>query len=1495
MLPIQCHCCFNKFTTNYRNFDILASRHLYKCQNIDAYRCTTKVNENQLCTFHCIWSEEREAIVHKEQYPDHNIVIVYSECQAKLMIQPKLQLLREQLTVNKTKPSVNVLPTSGYPYFPTFILNFNSFSTPLTSNNVDNYIPFNLSTNSLPKTISENKSAKDTDVIMINDNDNSSNMFSIMRSVSNGSSENDSKDHIIVETMENQNARSNESDVQMAKNTGSGEVKAEENDIIISCDLRGVVRDKVIPLLISGLDNCPCPFGESKQKNALFRVLVPTPEADQLHKLLQPKNYIHLIKDTGFGVFRSNHNKVAKFLDLPFSLNNSVKDQILNESHDNFMSFSSPAGVYFATNTGNLADDSDSNPTCSYKISDDQFKQFNIMKLDEKRKIKIASSDNHNKRQVGETGAEIDHKLKDLQQFIVHYFYGTKGTQAPFHIDSSPGIAKILNRNGEKLWMFFTWEEGKAKGIIDEKLQLKSINIEKLYQLETFCWTIQNDAEYITVPSNYVHSVLNLTDNTSVNYPYCSADSIVNYCKFILTNDLQFDSFTQKSWKRTVGIVIRHNLKYWNNTLVDLNDTEKLQIQTLADTLVNFTGNDNSELWQKFIKQYQIQPISVNPIRLDYATIMGNWKDEIEFYPRLSRDWFKEKRFYIYFYKSKSDKSKELNNRIENALKERIPKLGGIIVDSLESAKDDKSIFLIVNKYEVNAHIDKFKEPLAQSNNGEELKPDCTRMEPRATVTNETQPTNPRHLQLMLPSLYARRGTNNSSNENQILLNALQSTVKSKNVKRKQPELTNNHNTLSEPESNNINMVQPKELYQHMIKDVLFMAYQRSIPILNSSFILEHVNSYLFPTLSNRRDLPVCLVPRTIIEDAEQRYQPVCYVYEPKGNISTLPQLYLQLKILAELLESQVRVYYIRRDTRKQLGLTKAQENTFNFNINVMKEYRNKHTVSESPRPLVPIDHVKLKQEKKQVYCQICDEMILGNGNIHIKYHKEHKEKQLNDPANEKIDKHQSELKAQRETELATPLQDKIYRFVRCYPNWEGTEDEFIMDGLYAQNPEYKNYLGKTVEILINQYHHIVQRTVYNWKEGDEKVSDDNCNPLLMKEVLCPIPIPKDAIRLDLEQNLTLTTLSSTKVDPSNICTNETKDLFINRSLIGQSTESNIEKYIPRIWDTLNKYKNSVKPIIYSNDSEQIAKNKLFLLLNTPSAKESNNYFHNISNLSHSLYKSIISESIQIIHTNQIINDLDIPNDLLLKNPSNLPTLSESKYESLLPEVIRVHFDSNRNMEYSSDLKDNSNIDDLRYTNLYLYNQPISICLGHFDPDLGYLYQVKGVKIWLELPFNTEDITHSKYPQAWDLDKLLRINRRRWFKTEPGDLVIIPPGVKHLVFTVGSSTVCYGGYFNNILGSLDWIDKILYFKSKGHNSDKEVMARFRINNANNVTKIIYSIISAINKKNVKLLNCKKHIQTIWKIRRESIISNNTDKQINKEIKEMVQILDEFVR
>jgi hypothetical protein len=163
------------------------------------------------------------------------------------------------------------------------------------------------------------------------------------------------------------------------------------------------------------------------------------------------------------------------------------------------------------------------------------------------------------------------------------------------------------------------------------------------------------------------------------------------------------------------------------------------------------------------------------------------------------------------------------------------------------------------------------------------------------------------------------------------------------------------------------------------------------------------------------------------------------------------------------------------------------------------------------------------------------------------------------------------------------------------------------------------------------------------------------------------------------------------------------------------------------------------------------------------------------------------------------------------------------------------------------------------------------------------------------ITFNTEDITHSKYPQAWDLDKLLRINTRRWFKTEPGDLVIIPPGVKHLVFTVGTSTVCYGGYFNNILGSIDWIDKLLYFKSKGHNSDKEVMARFRINNANNVTKIIYSIISTLNKKNGKLLNCKKHIQTIWKLRRESIISNNTDKQINKEIKEMVKILDEFVR
>jgi hypothetical protein len=1472
----------------------LASRHLYKCQNIDAYRCTTlKVHENQRCTFHCIWSEEREAIVHKEQFPDHNIVMVYSECQAKLMIQPKLQLLREQLTVNKAKPSVNVLPTSGYPYFSSpFILNFNNFSTPLAFNNID-YLPFNLSTNSLPRTINENKTAEDKDVIMITNNDNSSNMFSIMRSVSNSSVENDCKAHIIVEsdlTMENQNA-SNESDEEITKNTGYVEIKAEENDTI-SSDLHLVIRNKVIPLLISGIDNCTS-FGGSKQKNAQFRTLIPTPEAEQVQKLLQPKNYLHLTKDTGFEAFRSNHNKVAKYLDLPFFLHSSVKNQILNESHDNFMSYSSQsAGVYFATNTGNLADNSDSNPTCSYSISDDQFKQFNIMKLDEKRKIKVASSDNNNKRQVVETGAEIDHKLKDLQQFVVHYFYGTKGTQAPFHIDSSPGIAKILNRNGEKLWMFFTWEEGKANGIIDEKLQLKSINIEKLYQLETFCWTIQNDAEYITVPSNYVHSVLNLTDNTSVNYPYCSADAIVNYCKFILTNDLQFDSFTQKSWKRTVGIVLRHNLKHWNNKLVQLKDKEKLQIEILADTLVNFTGKDNSELWQKFIKQYQIQSISVNPIQLDYATIMGNWKDEIEFYPRLSRGWFQEKRFYIYFYKSKSDKYRELDNRIENALKERIPKLGGIIVDSLEKStmKDDKGIFLIVNKYEVNGHIDKFKEQLAQSNKGKEQKSDCS-MEPRASETNKIQLKTSRHLQLMLPRFYTKV-TSNCSDKNEILLNALQSTVKYKNEKRKQPELTNNHNTVSEPEYNNINMVQPKELYQHMTKDVIFMAYQRSIPILNSSFILEHVNSYLFPALSNRRDLPICLVPRTIIEDAEQRYRPLYYVYNPKDNIPTLPQVYLQLKLSTELLESQVRVYYIRRDIRKQLGLAKAHESTFNFNINIMKEYRKKHTVSESPRSLVTVDHVKLKQEKKQVYCQICDEIILGNGNIHIKYHKEHREKQLNDPANEKIDKHESELKAQRETELSTPLQDRIiYRFVRCYPNWEGTEDEFIMDGLYSQNPEYKIYLGKTVEILINQYHQIVQRIVYNWKRGDKQVSDDNCDPLLMKESLCPIPIPKDAIRLD-EQRLTVTTNSSTN---TGIRMSETENLFINQNLIGQSTESNIEKYIPRIWDTLNKYKNSVKPIIYSNDSEQIAKNKLILLLNLPSAKESNNYFHNISNLSHSLYKSIISESIQIIHTNQIINDLDIPNDLLLRNPSNLPTLGESKYESLLPEVIRVHFDSNRNIEYSSDLNDNSNIDDLHYTNLYLYNQPISICLGHFDTDLGYLYQVKGVKIWLELPFNTEDITHSKYPQAWDLDKLLRINTRRWFKTEPGDLVIIPPGVKHLVFTVGTSTVCYGGYFNNILGSIDWIDKLLYFKSKGHNSDKEVMARFRINNANNVTKIIYSIISTLNKKNGKLLNCKKHIQTIWKLRRESIISNNTDKQINKEIKEMVKILDEFVR
>ena len=94
---------------------------------------------------------------------------------------------------------------------------------------------------------------------------------------------------------------------------------------------------------------------------------------------------------------------------------------------------------------------------------------------------------------------------------------------------------------------------------------------------------------------------------------------------------------------------------------------------------------------------------------------------------------------------------------------------------------------------------------------------------------------------------------------------------------------------------------------------------------------------------------------------------------------------------------------------------------------------------------------------------------------------------------------------------------------------------------------------------------------------------------------------------------------------------------------------------------------------------------------------------------------------------------------------------------------------------------------------LHYCNQPKTISLPHINGVSSYLYLYSGLNLWLTVSDNSD----SQLSRSWSVNKIVQDFERKWFFQRPGELVIIPGSLKHIVFSLIQlslqSTIYAGG------------------------------------------------------------------------------------------------------
>ena len=176
----------------------------------------------------------------------------------------------------------------------------------------------------------------------------------------------------------------------------------------------------------------------------------------------------------------------------------------------------------------------------------------------------------------------IGHKSTSgiTSQNYLGIFSGSKGTCSRFHLDKIPQFSTTYI--GRKLWFIFDIRE--AFDVISPSKdnnsefnilqQLNQFNIDWLFQLKSFQWTIVHPNQYLYLAPWAVHAVFNIDDSIGISLPYCAADLIPKWINFIENgvNLFNFPSIPFKPFLQCVEQQLcQDNYKAWikENSLIN--------------------------------------------------------------------------------------------------------------------------------------------------------------------------------------------------------------------------------------------------------------------------------------------------------------------------------------------------------------------------------------------------------------------------------------------------------------------------------------------------------------------------------------------------------------------------------------------------------------------------------------------------------------------------------------------------------------------------------------------------------------------------------------------------------------------------------------------------------------------------------------------------------------------------------------------------------------
>jgi hypothetical protein len=176
------------------------------------------------------------------------------------------------------------------------------------------------------------------------------------------------------------------------------------------------------------------------------------------------------------------------------------------------------------------------------------------------------------------------------------------------------------------------------------------------------------------------------------------------------------------------------------------------------------------------------------------------------------------------------------------------------------------------------------------------------------------------------------------------------------------------------------------------------------------------------------------------------------------------------------------------------------------------------------------------------------------------------------------------------------------------------------------------------------------------------------------------------------------------------------------------------------------------------------------------------------------------------------------------------------------------------------------------------------VCRGHKDYGFGWLYLVEGFKIFLyvedpkrppgtALTPKTQPVPGCSVTDSWDLDILSKETRVKYFIMLPGNIVFVPPSLRHIVISPIKGRA-YGEFCSHVYGAISDLCSQLNVQRERHEDISTDKNDMNGQTEHQSTLLIHQIIKFLDDGDHKGVWDKKRLKEIVESKAENLISTN---------------------